>query len=84
MRIAMAFYLDDVKGLIFDPDETLLNTLEAYLTAFNTGLRRFGPGPVDKPRIARFLDGGMRLGDMLLTLSPEIFSPEDQLRMATR
>ena len=36
------------KGIIFDLDETLLNTLEVYWAAFNRGIGDFGLKPLEK------------------------------------
>ena len=66
------------KGIIFDLDETLLNTLEVYWVAFNRGIGDFGLKPLEKQEIARFLDSGMRLGDMLTTVSPELFAEQEK------
>jgi HAD superfamily hydrolase (TIGR01509 family) len=64
------------KGILFDLDETLLDSLNVYWEAFNRGTSDFGLKPVEKSAIARFLDEGLRLDQMLLTLSPQIFTVE--------
>ncbi len=66
----------DFKGILFDLDETLLDSLNVYWEAFNRGISDFGLKPVEKSAIARFLDEGLRLDQMLLTLSPQIFTVE--------
>ena len=65
-----------VKGVIFDLDETIISSLATYIEAFNRGTRVFDLEPVTKQSIARFLDKGLRLGQMLLELYPSVFGDE--------
>ena len=65
-----------IKGVIFDLDETIIGTLGAYTEAFNRGTGAFGLEPETAQRIARFLDEGLRLGQILLELSPSVFKEE--------
>ena len=78
-----------IKGVIFDLDETIIDSLGTYTEAFNTGIRIFGLEPVTNKTIAQFLDEGFRLGQMLLKLFPCVFeddrkrqSCEDVIRKA--
>ncbi|NIS60477.1 MAG: HAD hydrolase-like protein, partial [Proteobacteria bacterium] len=70
-----------IKGVIFDLDQTIIDSLGALTEAFNTGTREFGMEPVTGERIAHFLDEGLRLGEMLLELYPSVFA-EDGNRQA--
>ena len=65
-----------IRGIIFDLDGTLIDSLGAYTDAFNRGIRLFGLEPVTAEQIARFLDEGLRLSQMLLELSPSVFEEE--------
>lgn len=66
----MSFHAWKIKGVIFDLDETLIDSLEAFAEAFNRGMRRFGLEPVTKKRVASFLEEGLRMRDMLSEFSP--------------
>jgi HAD superfamily hydrolase (TIGR01509 family) len=68
----------EIKGVIFDLDGTLIDSLGAYTEAFNRGVRIFGLEPVTAEQIARFLDEGLRLSEMLLELSPSVFEKEEK------
>ena len=72
----MSSHRQEIKGVIFDLDGTLIDSLGAYTDAFNRGIRLFGLEPVTAKQIARFLDEGLRLSQMLLELSPSIFREE--------
>ena len=78
-----------IKGVIFDLDETIIDSLGTHTEAFNAGTRIFGLEPVTEERIAHFLDKGFRLGEILLELFPSVFEEdrkrqtcEDQIRKA--
>lgn len=78
-----------IKGVIFDLDGTIIDSLGTYTAAFNVGTRTFGLEPVTDERIAHFLDKGFRLGAMLLDLFPSVFTEdrkrqtcEDEIRKA--
>jgi len=77
----MPYHGQKIKGVIFDLDETIINSLGTYTEAFNTGTRIFGLEPVTDQRIAQFLDKGFRLGEILLELFPSVFE-EDSRRQA--
>jgi len=65
-----------IRGVIFDLDGTIINSLGAYTEAFNSGTRFFGLEPVTEERMAHFLDEGLRLGEILLELSPSVFGED--------
>ncbi len=67
-----------MKGLIFDLDGTIIDTLGAYTEAFNRGTAAFGLPPVSAATLAGLLDRGVRLGDMLTELFPSVFSDEQK------
>lgn len=77
----MPFRPQKIKGVIFDLDQTIIDSLGALTEAFNTGTGKFGLEPVTGERIAHFLDEGLRLGEMLLELYPSVFE-EDGKRQA--
>jgi len=79
--IVMPFSPQKIKGVIFDLDQTIIDSLGALTEAFNTGTGKFGLEPVIGERIAHFLDEGLRLGEMLLELFPSVFE-EDGKRQA--
>ena len=68
-----------VKGVIFDLDETIIDTLSTFTESFNNGIGKFELKPVTDGRIAHFLDEGFRLGEILLDLFPAVFE-EDRKR----
>ena len=72
----MPAHLQEIKGVIFDLDGTLIDSLGAYTEAFNRGVRIFRLEPVTPEQIARFLDEGLRLSQMLLELFPSVFEEE--------
>jgi len=78
-----------IKGVIFDLDQTIIDSLGALTEAFNIGIRKYGSEPVTEEKIAHFLDKAFRLGEMLLELFPSVFKEdtkrqtcEDQIRKA--
>ena len=77
----MLFRQQKIKGVIFDLDETIIDSLGTYTEAFNIGTRTFGLEPVTEERIAHFLDKGFRLGKILLELFPSVFE-DDRNRQA--
>jgi HAD superfamily hydrolase (TIGR01509 family) len=67
----------DIKGVIFDLDQTLIDSLQAFTEAFNRGIKRFGLDPVAQEKLASFLDRGWRMGTMLLDSFPSAFNKEE-------
>ncbi len=76
-----SFSFKGLKGIIFDLDETLIDSLEVYTEAFNQGISAFKLKPVNKQEIASLLDQGKRLNEILSTLFPECFAEEDPQRI---
>ncbi len=62
-----------VKGVIFDLDGTLIDSLGAFAEALNRAIKLFGLEPITDERVAHFLDKGSRLSELLLELFPTIF-----------
>ena len=77
----VTFRAGKIKGVIFDLDQTLIDSLGAFTEAFNRGMRQFGLDPVTRERLASFLDKGWRMQRMLLEVSPSVFD-EDETRKA--
>lgn len=71
--IIMPSYQQKIKGVIFDLDGTIIDSLGTYTEAFNQGTRIFGLASVTEKRLAHFLDEGFRLGEILLELFPSAF-----------
>ncbi len=59
-----------IKGVIFDLDGTLIDSLETYTQAFNQGIGKFGLGPVTNEELATLLNRALGLEDILLELFP--------------
>jgi len=70
-----------IKGVLFDLDGTLVNSIDCYWLAFNGGARYFGLGPVDVSRIGELLDRGARIQDTLVALYPTL---DEAARVALR
>ena len=66
-----------IKGVIFDLDQTLIDSLQAFTEAFNRGIKRFGLDPVGKEMVASFLDNGWRMDKMLSEAFPSVFLEEE-------
>lgn len=65
-----------IKGVIFDLDGTLIDSLGTFTEVFNKGTKIYGLEAVTDKIIARFLDEGLRLGQMLLEIFPSVFKEE--------
>jgi phosphoglycolate phosphatase len=66
-----------IKGAIFDLDQTLIDSLQAFTEAFNRGIKPFGLDPVDREMVASFLDNGWRMDKMLSEAFPSVFLEEE-------
>jgi len=66
-----------IKGVIFDLDQTLIDSLQAFTEAFNRGIKRLGLDPVGKEMVASFLDNGWRMERMLSEAFPSVFLEEE-------
>jgi phosphoglycolate phosphatase len=62
-----------IKGVIFDLDQTLIDSLQAFTEAFNRGIKCLGLGPVGEEMVASFLDNGWRMEKMLSETFPSVF-----------
>ena len=76
----MTFRQQKIKGVIFDLDETIIDSLGTYAEAFNVGTSSFGLEPVTEKKIAHFLDQGFRLGRILVELFPSVFEDDRNRR----
>ena len=65
-----------IKGVIFDLDGTLIDSLETYTRALNQGLSEFNLGPVSKQELAVFLNQAVGIDKILQELFP--FLSEDR------
>lgn len=65
-----------IKGVIFDLDGTLIDSLETYTQALNQGLAEFNLGPVSKQELAAFLNQAVGIDKILQELFP--FLSEDR------
>jgi phosphoglycolate phosphatase len=66
-----------IKGVIFDLDQTLIDSLQAFTEAFNRGIKRLGLDPVGEEMVASFLDNGWRMEKMLSEAFPSVFLEEE-------
>ncbi|UCE33712.1 MAG: HAD family hydrolase [Deltaproteobacteria bacterium] len=66
-----------IKGVIFDLDQTLIDSLQAFTEAFNKGIEHLGLDPVGKEMVASFLDNGWRMEKMLSEAFPSVFFEEE-------
>ena len=66
-----------IKGVIFDLDQTLIDSLQAFTEAFNRGIERLGLDPVTEEMVASFLDNGWRMEKMLSEAFPSVFFEEE-------
>jgi HAD superfamily hydrolase (TIGR01509 family) len=66
-----------IKGVIFDLDGTLIDTLETYTRAFNQGIAGFNLAPISKETLATFLNRALPLEKILLELFPIPFEEKE-------
>jgi len=66
-----------IKGVIFDLDGTLIDTLETYTLAFNQGIEAFNLKPISKEKLATLLNRALPLEDILLELFPTPFKEKE-------
>ncbi len=68
-----------IRGVIFDLDGTLIDSLEAFIDAFNQGTAGFGLAPVSRDRLASFLNRATGLERILTEIFPDVFK-DDEVR----
>jgi len=61
-----------IKGVIFDLDGTLIDSLEAYRMAFNTTVARYNLKPIDIRELSDFLNQFLSLEQVLKKLYPSL------------
>ena len=61
-----------VKGVIFDLDGTILDSIDALWRAFNTGVTAFKLEPVVKERLLGLMSRGTSLAEILGEIYPEL------------
>jgi HAD superfamily hydrolase (TIGR01509 family) len=62
-----------IKGVIFDLDGTLVDTLGIYTRAFNYGIGKFDQGNITEEELASFLNKALGLENILEELYPSLF-----------
>jgi phosphoglycolate phosphatase-like HAD superfamily hydrolase len=71
-RKKMLIYNDnDIRGVIFDLDGTLIDSLSSYYIYFNNGLEGIGLQPVSKGILFKFLWDVISLSGILRTIIPD-------------
>lgn len=65
-----------IKGVIFDLDGTLIDSLDTYNLAFNRTVKRYRLKPVDIREMADFLNQFLSLNQLLTQLYPSL-SPDE-------
>lgn len=61
-----------VKGVIFDLDGTILDSIDALWRAFNAGVTTFKLEPVAKERLLSLMNRGTNLAEILGEIYPEL------------
>ena len=69
-----------IKGVIFDLDGTLIDSLETYTQALNQGLSEFNLGPVSKQELAAFLNQAVGIDKILQELFPVLSEDRETRR----
>ena len=65
-----------IRGVIFDLDGTLLDSIGVYTEAFNRGIGKWGHKPVSQEEIASFLNRAASLAEILWTIFPFLSDEE--------
>ena len=68
--------MPEIKGVIFDLDGTLIDSLVAYRMAFNRSVERYNLKPIDIRELTDFLNQFLSLEELLINLYPSL-NPED-------
>lgn len=66
-----------IKGVIFDLDGTLIDTIDTFTRSFNQGIGKFGLGPVPVEITADFMNNGQTMEQLLSRLFPGSFRNDD-------
>ncbi len=66
-----------IKGVIFDLDGTLIDTIDTFSRAFNQGIVKFGQKPVSREKVADFMNNGMPMEKILPELFPGKFEKKE-------
>ena len=66
-----------VKGVIFDLDGTLIDTIDTFTRSFNKGIGKFGLEPGSIEVTADFMNNGQTMEELLSRLFPGNFREED-------
>lgn len=64
-----------IRGVIFDLDGTLINTIDVYVKALNFGLELYGVEKIRKGQLGKYLDESISLNDILRHISPIFEDP---------
>jgi pyrophosphatase PpaX len=67
-----------IKGVIFDLDGTLIDSLETYIQALNQGIKGFNLAPVSKEELASLLNRAVPLEQILQQLFPTQLSDREK------
>jgi phosphoglycolate phosphatase len=67
-----------IKGVIFDLDGTLIDSLETYTQALNQGIQRFNLAPVSKEALASLLNRAVPLEQIIEQLFPTQFKDRQE------
>ena len=68
--------MDTIKGVIFDLDGTLINSLDTYSLAFNRIVKRYQLAPIDIREMADFLNQFLSLDQLLAQIYPSLSSDQ--------
>jgi len=68
-----------IKGVIFDLDGTLIDTIGTFTGAFNQGIGKFGFKPVSRDKVADFMNNGTPLEEMLTEVSLDTFEKKENI-----
>ncbi|MDW8002230.1 MAG: HAD family hydrolase [Deltaproteobacteria bacterium] len=65
-----------IRAVIFDLDGTLIDTLNTYTLALNMALNRYGIEPIERSKLAHFLNMAIPLREILERISPIFLDPK--------
>lgn len=69
----MTITISGIKGVIFDLDSTLIESLDAYTEAFNQAIKAHGLEAISKDQLTTFLNQAVSIDGILLGLFPDVF-----------